>query len=57
MITFATEHNWDSLEIYDGGDMTAPKLGSFSGMTMCSYTQINTQTCAQTPMHTKMDEI
>lgn len=32
-MTFATEHNWDSLEIYDGGDMTAPKLGSFSGMT------------------------
>uniref|UniRef100_A0AAX7TR92 CUB and Sushi multiple domains 1 n=1 Tax=Astatotilapia calliptera TaxID=8154 RepID=A0AAX7TR92_ASTCA len=26
-------HNWDSLEIYDGGDMTAPKLGSFSGTT------------------------
>uniref|UniRef100_A0A8C6KQM8 CUB and Sushi multiple domains 1 n=1 Tax=Nothobranchius furzeri TaxID=105023 RepID=A0A8C6KQM8_NOTFU len=33
VITFATEHNWDSLEIYDGGDMTAPKLGSFSGTT------------------------
>lgn len=31
VISFATEHNWDSLEIYDGGDMTAPKLGSFSG--------------------------
>lgn len=36
-MTFATEHNWDSLEIYDGGDMTAPKLGSFSGMTICSH--------------------
>uniref|UniRef100_A0A8C8DH07 CUB and Sushi multiple domains 1 n=1 Tax=Oryzias sinensis TaxID=183150 RepID=A0A8C8DH07_9TELE len=33
VMTFATEHNWDSLEIYDGGDMTAPKLGSFSGTT------------------------
>ncbi|XP_077568652.1 CUB and sushi domain-containing protein 1-like isoform X2 [Stigmatopora nigra] len=33
VVTFATEHNWDSLEIYDGGDMTAPKLGSFSGTT------------------------
>ncbi|KAM6977905.1 CUB and sushi domain-containing protein 1-like [Aplochiton taeniatus] len=33
VISFATEHNWDSLEIYDGGDMTAPKLGSFSGTT------------------------
>lgn len=32
VMSFATEHNWDSLEIYDGGDMTAPKLGSFSGM-------------------------
>ncbi|MBN3320802.1 CSMD1 protein, partial [Atractosteus spatula] len=30
VISFATEHNWDSLEIYDGGDMAAPKLGSFS---------------------------
>ncbi|XP_039595033.1 CUB and sushi domain-containing protein 1-like [Polypterus senegalus] len=33
VISFATEHNWDSLEIYDGGDLTAPKLGSFSGTT------------------------
>ncbi|TSN48501.1 CUB and sushi domain-containing protein 1 [Bagarius yarrelli] len=33
VISFATEHNWDSLEIYDGGDITAPKLGSFSGTT------------------------
>ncbi|CAG5854549.1 unnamed protein product [Menidia menidia] len=33
VMAFATEHNWDSLEIYDGGDMTAPKLGSFSGTT------------------------
>lgn len=32
VISFATEHNWDSLEIYDGGDLTAPRLGSFSGM-------------------------
>jgi len=32
VMSFATEHNWDSLEIYDGGDMTAPKLGSFSGL-------------------------
>lgn len=38
VMTFATEHNWDSLEIYDGGDMTAPKLGSFSGMTIWSPT-------------------
>lgn len=34
VISFATEHNWDSLEIYDGGDMTAPRLGSFSGENM-----------------------
>ncbi|KAF7710922.1 hypothetical protein HF521_009794 [Silurus meridionalis] len=33
VMSFATEHNWDSLEIYDGADMTAPKLGSFSGTT------------------------
>ncbi|XP_034777574.2 CUB and sushi domain-containing protein 1-like [Acipenser ruthenus] len=33
VMSFATEHNWDSLEIYDGGDLTAPKLGSFSGTT------------------------
>ncbi|XP_035256647.1 CUB and sushi domain-containing protein 1a isoform X1 [Anguilla anguilla] len=33
VMSFATEHNWDSLEIYDGGDMTTPKLGSFSGTT------------------------
>ncbi|XP_034859738.1 CUB and sushi domain-containing protein 1 [Mirounga leonina] len=31
VISFATEQNWDSLEIYDGGDMTSPRLGSFSG--------------------------
>nr|XP_033792232.1 CUB and sushi domain-containing protein 1 [Geotrypetes seraphini] len=34
VISFATEHNWDSLEIYDGGDLTAPRLGSFSGTTV-----------------------
>lgn len=57
MITFATEHNWDSLEIYDGGDMTAPKLGSFSGKTT------HTHVCTHTRTHTdrlrgwKMDEI
>lgn len=31
VISFATEQNWDSLEIYDGGDVMAPRLGSFSG--------------------------
>nr|XP_014341913.1 PREDICTED: CUB and sushi domain-containing protein 1-like [Latimeria chalumnae] len=34
VISFATEHNWDSLEIYDGIDMSAPRLGSFSGTTV-----------------------
>ncbi|XP_019508240.1 PREDICTED: CUB and sushi domain-containing protein 1 [Hipposideros armiger] len=34
VISFATEQNWDSLEIYDGGDGTAPRLGSFSGTTV-----------------------
>uniref|UniRef100_A0A2K5L8N4 CUB and Sushi multiple domains 1 n=1 Tax=Cercocebus atys TaxID=9531 RepID=A0A2K5L8N4_CERAT len=34
VISFATEQNWDSLEIHDGGDVTAPRLGSFSGTTV-----------------------
>ncbi|XP_073075330.1 CUB and sushi domain-containing protein 1 isoform X2 [Manis javanica] len=34
VVSFATEQNWDSLEIHDGGDMTAPRLGSFSGTTV-----------------------
>ncbi|KAM4694506.1 CUB and sushi domain-containing protein 1 [Discoglossus pictus] len=34
VLSFATEHNWDSLEIYDGADVTAPRLGSFSGTTV-----------------------
>ncbi|XP_022426555.1 CUB and sushi domain-containing protein 1 [Delphinapterus leucas] len=34
VISFATEQNWDSLEIYDGGDVAAPRLGSFSGTTV-----------------------
>lgn len=31
MISFVTEQNWDSLEVFDGGDNTATMLGSFSG--------------------------
>uniref|UniRef100_A0A8C8Z1I0 CUB and Sushi multiple domains 1 n=1 Tax=Prolemur simus TaxID=1328070 RepID=A0A8C8Z1I0_PROSS len=34
VISFATEQNWDSLEIHDGADATAPRLGSFSGTTV-----------------------
>ncbi|KAM3932341.1 CUB and sushi domain-containing protein 1 isoform 2-T2 [Leptodactylus fuscus] len=34
VLSFATEHNWDSLEIYDGSDMNSPRLGSFSGTTV-----------------------
>ncbi|XP_058522650.1 CUB and sushi domain-containing protein 1 [Ochotona princeps] len=34
VISFATEQNWDSLEIHDGGDASAPRLGSFSGSTV-----------------------
>ncbi|XP_036106445.1 CUB and sushi domain-containing protein 1 [Molossus molossus] len=34
VISFATEQNWDSLEVYDGGDVAAPRLGSFSGTTV-----------------------
>lgn len=31
MVSFATEHNWDSLDFYDGADNNAPRLGSYSG--------------------------
>ncbi|XP_035867009.1 CUB and sushi domain-containing protein 1 [Phyllostomus discolor] len=34
VLSFATEQNWDSLEIYDGADASAPRLGSFSGTTV-----------------------
>lgn len=30
-MTFATEHNWDSLDFFDGVDANAPRLGSYSG--------------------------
>lgn len=30
-MSFATEHNWDSLDFYDGADNHAPRLGSYSG--------------------------
>lgn len=42
VISFATEQNWDSLEIYDGGDATAPRLGSFSGKMRPVITPANT---------------
>ncbi|KAG5855860.1 hypothetical protein ANANG_G00001150 [Anguilla anguilla] len=32
--SFVTEHNWDSLEVFDGGDNTDTLLGSFSGTTV-----------------------
>ncbi|TSK31427.1 CUB and sushi domain-containing protein 2 [Bagarius yarrelli] len=31
VISFVTEQNWDSLEVFDGGDNTDTMLGSFSG--------------------------
>ncbi|MEE6484219.1 hypothetical protein FKM82_013795 [Ascaphus truei] len=34
VISFVTEQNWDSLEVFDGGDNTASMLGSFSGTTV-----------------------
>ncbi|KAF7246948.1 CUB and sushi domain-containing protein 3, partial [Varanus komodoensis] len=34
VISFATEHNWDSLDFYDGADNNAPRLGSYSGTTI-----------------------
>ncbi|GCC19449.1 hypothetical protein chiPu_0000001, partial [Chiloscyllium punctatum] len=37
VISFATEHNWDSLDFYDGVDTNAPRLGSFSGTTIPAF--------------------
>ncbi|XP_049586359.1 CUB and sushi domain-containing protein 3 isoform X2 [Syngnathus scovelli] len=34
VVTFATEHNWDSLDFFDGIDANAPRLGSYSGTTI-----------------------
>ncbi|XP_040210578.1 CUB and sushi domain-containing protein 3-like [Rana temporaria] len=34
VVSFATEHNWDSLDFYDGSDNNAPRLGSYSGTTI-----------------------
>eukprot|EP00062_Callorhinchus_milii_P016178 gi/632967218/ref/XP_007899854.1/ PREDICTED: CUB and sushi domain-containing protein 3 [Callorhinchus milii] len=34
VISFATEHNWDSLDLHDGVDTNAPRLGSYSGTTI-----------------------
>ncbi|KAJ8013388.1 hypothetical protein DPEC_G00052750 [Dallia pectoralis] len=34
VISFATEHNWDSLDFFDGVDGNATRLGSYSGTTI-----------------------
>ncbi|CAG12911.1 unnamed protein product, partial [Tetraodon nigroviridis] len=34
VVTFVTEHNWDSLDFFDGVDGNAPRLGSYSGTTI-----------------------
>uniref|UniRef100_A0A6Q2X490 CUB and Sushi multiple domains 3a n=1 Tax=Esox lucius TaxID=8010 RepID=A0A6Q2X490_ESOLU len=34
VVSFASEHNWDSLDFYDGADNHAPRLGSYSGTTI-----------------------
>uniref|UniRef100_A0A665U3Y9 CUB and Sushi multiple domains 3a n=1 Tax=Echeneis naucrates TaxID=173247 RepID=A0A665U3Y9_ECHNA len=34
VVTFTTEHNWDSLDFFDGVDGNAPRLGSYSGTTI-----------------------
>lgn len=31
VVSFVTEQNWDSLEVFDGADNTVTMLGSFSG--------------------------
>lgn len=33
VVSFVTEQNWDSLEVFDGADNTVTMLGSFSGET------------------------
>lgn len=37
VVSFATEHNWDSLDFYDGADNNAPRLGSYSGKNMLLF--------------------
>lgn len=37
VVSFVTEQNWDSLEVFDGGDNTATMLGSFSGTCSASW--------------------
>lgn len=37
MISFVTEQNWDSLEVFDGGDNTDAMLGSFSGRLLLQH--------------------
>ena len=37
VISFVTEQNWDSLEVFDGGDNTDTMLGSFSGVYVCVW--------------------
>nr|XP_023830470.1 CUB and sushi domain-containing protein 3-like [Salvelinus alpinus] len=41
VVSFASEHNWDSLDFYDGGDNHAPRLGSYSaiGLESCPEPQ------------------
>ncbi|MBZ3869507.1 CUB and sushi domain-containing protein 3 [Sciurus carolinensis] len=43
VISFATEHNWDSLDFYDGGDNNAPRLGSYSGVHL-QFVNFSTET-------------
>lgn len=40
VVTFATEHNWDSLDFFDGIDGNAPRLGSYSGKTETTEFQL-----------------
>lgn len=47
VISFVTEQNWDSLEVFDGGDNTDTMLGSFSGIAGYAflYTPLFSSTC------------
>lgn len=46
-MTFATEHNWDSLDFFDGVDGNAPRLGSYSGKSDQSELKLSAQSCIE----------
>lgn len=49
VISFVTEQNWDSLEVFDGGDNTDTMLGSFSGTAVFPFVCLNINVGLKTP--------